>query len=201
MSIPKIEIKCSWFLQRYFLFNLYNFRNLQKFTSRFKTYIKPYLPRILFEIQKISGIKWEEKTIEVWIIDGFHPSISFPLLLNWYEGNTDLVTFSLIHELVHINLKNVLAKKGKTFDPILLEALVEMISKHVFTKIFSFEKFKAIRKRLEFDGTYSLVWKKEQELERLYKEKYNLIKVINRKDFEIRKGWWKKIKLNPILNV
>ena len=192
--LPSIEFRCSWFFQRYVCYNLQNFYELYKFTNRYSKFIKPYLERILLKIKELTGFKWKDKEITVWLIDGFQPSISFPLLLNWYGGDKFLTTFTLIHELVHRNISDIFAVEDGNFNPILLEALVNLISKKVIIEVFSSQIFEAIKKRVCFDKKYSEVWKLERELEREIDLKRPLKKIITKnKRFTIRKNWWKKI--------
>ncbi|MHA1756472.1 MAG: hypothetical protein ACTSVV_06865, partial [Promethearchaeota archaeon] len=150
----------------------------------FEKYFRKYEKNILKDIEKYTGFKWKSNIIYVWFIDGYYPSISFPLFLNIYKGDKEFTLFSLIHELIHNILLfriDIAKENSNDFNIKELEAIVQLVTKYVSKRIFKENKLNYLCKKAEFGGRYRFVWKREKELERTWDlEKHPLIKWISK---------------------
>ncbi len=197
----KIHFRCSFYFQKYIAYELHNFKELMNFTRKFEKHIKPYLGKIIKKIEKYTGFEWQEKEITVWLIDGFLPSICFPFLLNWHEGNIDETIFAFVHEMVHNNLKDLYAKKGNDIDFILMEAVTNLVTKYVIFDIFPKERFKKVidleKKR---SPVFEKIWKLEEELEKRIDLRKKPLKEYIKKDkrFSIKREWQKYVKVKKV---
>ncbi|MEA3378402.1 MAG: hypothetical protein U9Q69_02060 [Nanoarchaeota archaeon] len=121
---------------------------------------------ILKKIKELTGIDWKQEEINVWIMKGWHPSISSPLLLNYYNYDLDFCFFNLIHELVHNNLGDFKIRNEKgDYNIIELEAVVNLITVFVLKDYFAKDILADLCKRAEFMGMYKYVWKRVKELQ------------------------------------
>ena len=164
---PEIKVFCSFYLAK-FLGTTFDFKKLVSVKKDLENFLKKHEKKLLAYIEKYSGFEWREKEIKVYIFEGWYPSISFPLLLNIY-GNTNLVIFALIHELVHSILTNNIAPIKKCEENFLkeVEAVTQLITKYVARHFFNENTLKALCKECEFDGFYVHVWEREKELEKI----------------------------------
>ncbi len=166
-NFPKIKILYSFYLSR-FLGTTFDFEKLNSFKKDLENFLKKHGRKLLKYIEKYSGFRWKEKEIKIWIFEGWHPSISFPLLLNVY-GDKKLAIFALIHELVHNILGDrvVPMKKSGTEDLTEIEAAVQLITKHVAQHFFDEKTLEMLCKECEFDGFYVHIWEREGKLEKI----------------------------------
>ncbi|MEM2089514.1 MAG: hypothetical protein QXL88_00245 [Candidatus Pacearchaeota archaeon] len=185
MVLPEINFKISYYLHSEILSSSYNFNRLFRFVNSFEKFFKKRKKEVLKSIEKLTGFGWKQKNIDVWFFDSWHPSVSYPLLLNVYGFDKDFVFFNLVHELVHNNLFDLVIYKSKKdkkkYDMIELEAFVNLITKYVLLKFFNEKKVNELCKKAEFGGVYKYVWKRAKELEnKINFEKTNLKKWIQR---------------------
>ncbi|MFH1377001.1 MAG: hypothetical protein ABIH25_05185 [Candidatus Woesearchaeota archaeon] len=167
-------VKINFFYSNQLQFNIlncpYNWKKLDNFLNKLERLFNKNKIYILNEIKRLTGIKWKQKSIDVWLFEGWKSSISYPLLLNTYEYNLDFCFFNLVHELIHNNLINFkelnIKDKIKGWDANELEAIVELITLNVFKNIYSEKKLKKMCKLSELDGSYKYIWIRVRELEK-----------------------------------
>lgn len=105
-----------------------------------------------------------------------------------YNYDKSFVLFSLIHELVHINLFDFFERyKISLLD---LESIVSCLTAKVGSLIFSERMLKKLCKLSEFDGSYFKVWERAKELEKIWDKEKSLKKLIKSRRFQL----WKERK-------
>jgi len=183
---PKIIFNISRFFQEEIGVGLSKINSLYNFLREFKKYFKFYENKILFYIPKYTGFKWEEDEINVWIFCGYRPSISFPLLLNWYNGDKEFALFILIHELTHRNLYFLLPIIKKRIDTLELEAIINLVTIQVAKKVFDKRTVVRLKKLAYFNGEYKYVWKRVEELEKCWNLEKKPLRAYIKKNKNIR---------------
>ena len=168
MVRPKIFFSTSFYLQLRILMCPYNYEKINKFRKDFEKFFRERERVIMKNIPKLTGIPWKRKSIQVWLFEGWYPSISDPLLLNVHDYDKKFVLFNLIHELIHVNLMDSKIPAISKIKLLKLEALVSYLTVNVATLIFSKREVEKFRKLSEFHGYYYKVWKKVKELENIW---------------------------------
>ncbi len=160
---PVINFSISYYLQSEIIGSYYDGKKLFKFLRKFSNYFKKIEQKTLMLIEKYTGFKWKQTEINVWLFEGWKPSISTPLLLNVYGYEVDFTYFNLVHELVH---NNIAVNKLVIKNDLELEALVSLVTKMVMLNFYKKSKVNKLCSKAEFGGLYKYVWKREIELEK-----------------------------------
>lgn len=144
--------------------------------------------KILKELEKVTGLKWQESHIYIYITSGAG-WFSEPLTMSITE-DIDAMLDTLIHEFIHRILSEnenweIIRKKwfkltGKTGKykrenlNTRIHVPIHAIHKHIFLKFFSQKKLELEIERMKNDKDYAQAWKIVQS--RDYKE---IIKTLN----------------------
>jgi len=175
-----IVFDASYYLQSEVLTSYFDFNKLHNFIVSFEKFFQKKEKKVLNLIKKLTGFDWEKEIINVWFFESWNASISYPLLLNVYDYNKDFVFFNLIHELVHINLFDLMIfNKKRKVDLIELEAIVNFITKQVIQSFYNKEKVNKLCKKAEFGGVYKYVWIRTNEIN----NEFNSLKKPNLKEW------------------
>jgi len=163
----KINFLTSYYFQSRIINCPYDRNKLIGFKNKIEKKFNKHSKYIFKKINQLTGINWKDKKIDVWVIKGWHPSISSPLILNYYQYDVNFCFFNLIHELIHNNLGDMkfMDKKGK-FSLIELEAIVNLVAVTVLKKVYPEKTVFNLSKRAEFMGMYKYVWKRVDELKK-----------------------------------
>ena len=121
--------------------------------KRFDQFLRRYSEAILENIEKVTGGKWQEAEITIYLIPPDSPVITIPLPLILKLRKDSLFTLHLlIHELVHRFLLVSFTEFRKEVSPEYIgltqhEALTEYITKVVEEKIFGKQKAQLLLKK------------------------------------------------------
>jgi hypothetical protein len=181
---PNIRIKNGWLLQGMiddYIAEIPDFKHVAPAPEEFKEKIEGYQrlwseheKKILDGIQELSGLRFNEKIIDVYVVHGFHRAFSDPLVMSSkYEGAefVDVLTHEIIHRLFTDNTagQDVSAwvrsrfpdvDDKKAIDHIMVHALHEAIYREVLDDERRLEA--DVIKSQRFPG-YKLAWKKVAE--------------------------------------
>lgn len=161
----KVNFKTSYYLQSKIICVPYKREKLIDFLSDLEKLFLQHDDYLLDAIAKESGISWPIKELDVFLFEGWQPSVSSPLLLNTYNYDLDFCFFNLVHELIHNNIMYVPIKDEKgNWDHVELEAIVNAILLRVLQPIFSKKQLDDFSFFAEFGGLYKYVWIRTREI-------------------------------------
>lgn len=164
--IPIISFKTSFYLQDRILSCHYDRGLLSSFKIELESHFEKN-KEIIKEISEFTGIPWKLESLQVWIFQGWYPSISSPIMVNTYGEDLDFCMFNVIHEIIHNNIMDVEIKDNSgNWDHIELEAIVNLITVYVLKKRYSKEKLDELIWRANFGGYYKYVWIRVEELKK-----------------------------------
>lgn len=119
MMIPEIKIRYSWIYDSKWR-EIYKLRKgkevypkwerVARYSREIKNPWKRIEKRVLRGISKISGLKWKEKEIIVYVVGRCRP-FSIPLTIPMKEDKKDFIDI-LVHELIH----NIFTQNRKIFE-------------------------------------------------------------------------------------
>jgi len=126
-------------------------RKIRNYIKRIEPHWKKDEKKILKEISKITGLKWKEKQIKVYIIGSGTP-YSDPLTMKLYSNQNDFVdtlTHELIHQIQSQNFKDykkwaLYLKKTYKNEVILTKRhiLLHAVHKELYLNIFNEKRLK-----------------------------------------------------------
>lgn len=168
--MPEISFRCSYWLQSEIIGNRGDFDALERFTEEFGRYFQGYSADVLKWIEKYTGFGWPEglSSINVWIFDGYQPSVSYPLLLNCHSFDKMMTLHALVHELAHVLTFPILevAHPSPHFVAREMEAIAEIVAKKVSIRIFGAEAVQRMYEKDVVAGTaYKFVLDRMKNLE------------------------------------
>jgi len=141
---------------------------VRDYVKEIKQYWKTYNSKLLREIEKVTGLKWNEKVVKCYIVGRCRP-FSDPLTIGMHKNNEDFRD-TLIHELIHQiqiqnrdktrNWWNYLDKryskeKKLTKNHIFLHAILEKI----YLDNFDESRLEHDKEKCSKDPDYSKAWK------------------------------------------
>lgn len=196
MSIPRIEFCYSWVYDnhwREFYPNCEGYPSSEKIEKnllRIKTEWQKCGDEILKELEKISGLKWRDKTIPCYVVGKCIP-FSSPLTIMVYgDYPLDYVADVLTHELVHRLLiqnetqtgniwKYLFRKYKKEEFNTIIHIPVHAIHCHIFMKYFGEERLKREMEIMKDLPDYKRSWNivMEEGAEKIMEEFRARIKV------------------------
>lgn len=170
MSIPKIEFCNSWIYDQkwkeYYADSKVEYPSYEKLAGKIKRIEKAWQKNgdaILREIEKTSGLKWQEKKIQCFVV-GYCLPFSYPLTIsldNRYsvDYTVDVLTHELIHQIFIQNDKRLdktwsyffRKYKGEEFNTV-IHIPVHAIHYFVFMKLLGRER---LRREIDFISKYS----------------------------------------------
>ncbi|MEA3378405.1 MAG: hypothetical protein U9Q69_02075 [Nanoarchaeota archaeon] len=168
-----INFKISWPLIEGILQTEFKERLLKKRKKKIENYLKKNSGFIFNEIERQTSLKWKNKEINIWLINGNYPTSPKPNLLN-ISNNIEYIIFELIYLLIH-NIfiqnnyyENFLCEYG--IDETMLEATVYYYDKKICTRLFSKRIINKIVKESIGEGFKQYVW---DEVNQIEKEKFD----------------------------
>jgi len=176
---PKIIFKYSWIYDQNWKMWIKNY----KFAKEYGQYpstkeILDYIPKInklwekdeekvLKELSKITGIKWEEKIIKCYVVGQCIP-FSDPLTLSLYRRSDyfiDVLTHELIHRLFCQSIKGTkkawehIHKNYKNYPhKVRIHIILHAIHTHVFLKFFGEQRLEREIRIMSKLSDYKQAW-------------------------------------------
>ena len=169
--IPMIEFRYSWIYDQKFKDKgkKYSPKKIEEYIKKVKKIWGKYEKDILKELQKISGLKWEEKKIICYIISKTIP-FSDPLTIPIYKNKNyfiDVLTHELIHrlftqntnrEITNRSWKMIQRKLKKENINVRVHVILNAIHKHILLKFFNKKRLNKNIKSLNHLKDYKKSW-------------------------------------------
>lgn len=153
-------------------------KEISKLNSELERYVNKYGKRIVKEIQNITGFKWHENEIKIYIVlEKFMPgqSISYPLIIK-SKRNFDLIIAVTLHEVIHHNLnckEFFRLTKGKVYEK---EGAAECGIEDIVNTVL-FELLRRIHKK----KAEMIIKKFKKYLIRTYKSSWRGVDILEKK--------------------
>jgi len=148
----------------------HSYRTILNYIKKIEPIWKKHEKKVLSELSKVSGLKWREDKIIVYVI-GHGIPFSDPLTMPVYKKDDEYFTDTLVHELIHqlfVQGDN-LEKTKKSWDYVFRKYKKEdfktkvhiplhAIHSHIYLKFFTKKRMEKDIKNISFLPSYRKSW-------------------------------------------